>query len=191
MGGNKQSGIWYHLVSSWIALTFVSGVRHDLKSPLLGTVSGCFPQSLCDPAWDRKGDSVPKHRAILSVKLFKINDLQLSHGDPFRANQGREDPRFAARVERMLACLPRKREHKQFLSAHPMKTRWSDRFKNTEKCLFPEKVFGRFNRNDRLAVLGTTGAMHTFSRCGRSYRASHRGLPARAANQSSTKIDCS
>jgi hypothetical protein len=57
MGGNKQSGIWYHLVSRRIALTFVSGVRDDLKSPLLREVSDCFSQGFCAPIWDRKGDS--------------------------------------------------------------------------------------------------------------------------------------
>jgi hypothetical protein len=57
MDGNKHSDIWCRLVSRQVALTFVSGVRHDLKSPLVREEWGCFPQGFAGQLWDRKGDS--------------------------------------------------------------------------------------------------------------------------------------
>jgi hypothetical protein len=75
----------------------------------------------------------------------------------------RVDPWFAVGVKSnfvgTLAALLRERGYTQFLSTYWVRKRWSDRFKNSEKCLFPRYVLSRFSSNCLLPILGTTG-MH-------------------------------
>ena len=58
-------------------------------------------------------------------------------------------------------ALPlRQRGYTQFLAAHRVRTRSSDRLKNSKKCLFAGYGFCRFDSNDRLPILGTTGVVN-------------------------------
>ena len=45
----------------------------------------------------------------------------------------------------------------EFSPLYRARKRWSDRWKEVERCLFPGYVFCRFSYDDRLRVLGTPG----------------------------------
>src|SRR6266404_3804163 len=47
----------------------------------------------------------------------------------------------------------------EFSPLYRIRKRWSDRWKEVERCLFPGYVFCRFSYEDRLHVLGTPGVL--------------------------------
>lgn len=63
------------------------------------------------------------------------------------------------RYEHRVACSLEGKGYELFLPLHKCRKRWSDRIKNVETPLFPGYVFCKFDPQDRLPILKTTGVI--------------------------------
>jgi transcription antitermination factor NusG len=61
--------------------------------------------------------------------------------------------------ERIVASTLREKGYEEFLPLCPIRRRWSDRIKRITQPLFPGYVFCRFNVQERLPILVTSGVL--------------------------------